>query len=298
MIAALKKHEIGYHSNWHSVQPTPALYLSTLGWDEGVAEFDRREGPGRDDVERIFGLAPSCYGQPGSSWGPQSYGAMKKWGMGVYLDAGRHVDLDGKPCYYCGVLNLYKLDHILRADLASLEQRSRGRGPLPRGPQGAAGRGRRRGQHLLSPLRVRPQGVLGRRQLQEGANPPRSEWKLPPAKTPEESKIAYQVFENYVRFIKRFPEVRFITASEAAQLYRDRARGRKFSPTDLKAIAATVSEGITFQEHDRYTLSAGEVLLLLNATSPTALPAERLPKSNCRGRQTVLHAAFRSWRKR
>src|SRR5436305_6956819 len=34
VIAALKKHEIGYHSNFHSVQPTPALYLSNLGWDE------------------------------------------------------------------------------------------------------------------------------------------------------------------------------------------------------------------------------------------------------------------------
>src|ERR1700744_1193630 len=25
VLAALKKHEIGYHSNWHSVQPTPAM---------------------------------------------------------------------------------------------------------------------------------------------------------------------------------------------------------------------------------------------------------------------------------
>src|SRR5262249_50079759 len=43
VIAALKNHEIGYHSNYHSVQPSPAMYLSNLGWDEGVAEFDRRE---------------------------------------------------------------------------------------------------------------------------------------------------------------------------------------------------------------------------------------------------------------
>ena len=50
VIEAVKKHEIGYHSNWHSVQPSPAMYLSNLDWDEGVAEFDRREGPGRDDV--------------------------------------------------------------------------------------------------------------------------------------------------------------------------------------------------------------------------------------------------------
>src|SRR5215468_927654 len=58
VIAALKKHEIGYHSNFHSVQPTPAMYLRDLGWDEGVAEFDRRERPGYDDVKRIFGQAP------------------------------------------------------------------------------------------------------------------------------------------------------------------------------------------------------------------------------------------------
>src|SRR5262249_21517717 len=34
VIAALKKHEIGYHSNWHSTQPTPAMYASNLSWDE------------------------------------------------------------------------------------------------------------------------------------------------------------------------------------------------------------------------------------------------------------------------
>src|SRR5207248_7227174 len=64
VIDALKKHEIGYHSNFHSVQPTPAMYLSNLGWDEGVAEFDRRERPGLEDVQRVFGQTPSCYGQP------------------------------------------------------------------------------------------------------------------------------------------------------------------------------------------------------------------------------------------
>ena len=57
IVEALKKHEIGFHSRWHSVHPTPAMYLSNLDWDEGVAEFDRREKPGYDDVKRIFGQA-------------------------------------------------------------------------------------------------------------------------------------------------------------------------------------------------------------------------------------------------
>src|SRR5436309_5761844 len=30
VIEALKKHEIGYHSNFHSVQPSPSMYLGNL----------------------------------------------------------------------------------------------------------------------------------------------------------------------------------------------------------------------------------------------------------------------------
>src|SRR5262249_41540370 len=98
----------------------------------------------------------------------------------------------------------------------------------------------------------------------KGANPPREDWKQPPAKTPEETRAAYQVFESYIRFIKRFPDVRFITASEAAKLYRDRARGRRFGPDDIRKIAGAVGDEVTFQKHPDYALSAGEVLALLN----------------------------------
>ena len=120
VIAALKKHEIGFHSNWHSVQPSPAMYLSTLGWDEGWPS-----STGARARAATTWNASSVRRRPATvsraARGPQSYGAMKKWGMGVYLDAGKHIGLDGKPCYYDGALNLYNLDHILRTDLTSLE---------------------------------------------------------------------------------------------------------------------------------------------------------------------------------
>ena len=66
------KHEIGYHSNFHSTQPTPALYLSNLTWDEGVAEFNRRERPGFEDVKEhlIEGV-----GYAGLAWYLQEYRA-------------------------------------------------------------------------------------------------------------------------------------------------------------------------------------------------------------------------------
>jgi hypothetical protein len=263
VIAALKKHEIGYHAQWHSVQPTPALYLSNLGWDEGVAEFVRREGPGRDDVERIFGVAPSCYGQPGSSWGPQSYGALRKWGM-CYLDAGSHVNLDGKPCWYCGVFNLYKLEHTMRAGLASLKELEPAQERFLNARKKLLTEGGGVVSIVYHPCEFVHKQFWDGVNFAKGANPPREEWKLPAQKTPEESRIAYQVLENYVRFMQRFPEVRFITASEAARLYRDRALDTAYDQAKLKAIAAAVSEEVSFQKHGDVTLSASEVFQLLN----------------------------------
>jgi hypothetical protein len=64
VIAAIKRHDVGYHSDTHSQPPTIAVYLQHAGWDDGRAEFYRRESPGARDVERIFGMKPSAYGNP------------------------------------------------------------------------------------------------------------------------------------------------------------------------------------------------------------------------------------------
>lgn len=275
VVDALKQHEIGYHSNYHSTQPSPALYLSPLGWDEGVREFDRREGPGRADVERIFGQAPSCYGQPGSSWGPQSYGAMNRWGMKVYLDAGSHINLNDRPCYYCDTLNLYKLAHTVRADLKNPKE-------LPQAEERFAQARKElltEGGGVIS-IYYHPCEFVHKQfwdgvNFARGENPPREQWKEPPARTAEETRTAYRVFEEYIRFIARFPEVRFITASEAAKLYRDRARGHRFTAAEVKVIAKIVGDEVGFQTHKGYTLSASEVFALLNAYLE-GTPAERL----------------------
>jgi hypothetical protein len=263
VIDALKKHEIGFHSNWHSTQPTPAMYASNLGWDEGVLEFERREGPGAKDVERIFGVRPSCYGQPGSSWCPQSYGALKKWGM-VYLDAGSHVDLEGRPCYYTGVFNLYHLTHTIRADLNKPDEleKATARFALARKKLLAEGGG-------VVSIVYHPCEWVHKKfwdgvNFQKVSNPPRSQWKPPPQKTAEETKLSYRIFADYVAFMKRFDDVVFITAGEAAKLYADRAHKRRFGAAEIKKIATTVGDEIGFQKHGDYTLAASEVFDLLN----------------------------------
>ncbi len=71
VLAALAQHEVAYHSNLHSVHPTHAEYLDTMGWAEGVQAVLAGEAAGMGDVRSLLGQHPSAYCKPGSSWGPQ-----------------------------------------------------------------------------------------------------------------------------------------------------------------------------------------------------------------------------------
>src|SRR5580704_1170964 len=89
-----------------------------MGWLDGAAEFERRERPGFDDVRRIFGITPSCYGQPGSSWAPQTYRALLRMGIPVYLDEGTHIGIGEQPIWFGGMLNVFNMGKFqLRASL-------------------------------------------------------------------------------------------------------------------------------------------------------------------------------------
>lgn len=109
VIAALKKHDIGFHANNHSIPPTPSVYMSRMGMMEGAAEFERREGPGARDVERIFGRKPSTYGQPGNSWGPQSTIGLRRMGIPTYVDESAQIQMGNQAFWYGGVLHVTNL---------------------------------------------------------------------------------------------------------------------------------------------------------------------------------------------
>lgn len=265
VITVLAEHEIGYHSNYHSTQPSPAMYLNEMGWSDGVREFDRREKPGFDDVRRIFGQAPSCYGQPGTSWAPQSFGALRSWGMQIYLDGGLHINLEDKPLYYCGVFTMYKLAHLERSGLLNVQDVEKAEQQFLASREALQKEGGGLVSIIYHPCEFVHKVFWDGVNFREGANPPRTAWRVPPEKTVEEKAIAFGNFERYINFMKRFPDVQFITATEALNLYRDQAAGRTFSRDDLKAIARAVQPQVSFVKLGDVYLSAAEVFTLLNS---------------------------------
>ena len=266
VIAALSRQEIGYHSNTHSQQPTPAVYESVLDWELGQEEFDRRERAGFDDVRRIFGRPPSCYGQPGYSWAPQVYPTLKKWGVQVYLDDGQHVQIDGTPFWYGGLLNIFHIKAGLQLeqneDWSNLEEAKANFKSIyaemsSRPPGGLV-------SFMFHPTELISAKFWDAVNFADGANPPRSGWKRQPERSPAQREQAFQYLEGLITYMKSFPDVRFVTASEASVLYRDNAQGQQFSLHDLGDIASQVGSSITFQAHENYTLSSSEVFTLLN----------------------------------
>ncbi len=264
VIAALNKHTIAYHSNYHSWRVSPAEFEQFLDWHDGVEEFIRREQPGIDSIRRIFGRMPTAYGQPGYSWCPEAQPALRKMGIHVYLDDGDQVGLDGKPYWYGGILNIYDMKYIddfrPNDDWTNVEQVKANFGKAYAALHQSGG-------GLISiyfhPCEFIHKEFWDAVNFSHGAEPPRSEWKLPPMKSPEEQARSFAFLEKFVEYMKTFP-VRFVTAPQTLKLYPDAAQTRPFSKHDLAEIARNVQPAVSFQVYRDYDLSASEVLWLLN----------------------------------
>jgi hypothetical protein len=273
VIAALKKHEIGYHANFHSVHPTPTEYLSECGWLDGVAEFTRREGAGAADVRRIFKVPTlACYGQPGSSWAPQAIGALRQIGVAphgtpCYVDEGTHVGLDQKPFWYAGALNVYHMgQNYTRMELHDPSMVEPGKKKFAE----IADRLRADNGGLIS-IFYHPCEWVHREfwdgvNFANGANPAREQWKAPPQRTAEETDGAFHRFAEYIDFIRSVPGVQFITAADLPAIYRDRAMIDGISAEELDQIAKGIldaSQGISFRIVNGKSCSAADQFDLL-----------------------------------
>ncbi len=274
VIAALRRHDIGYHTDFHSVPPAPAAYLERMGWDEGVEEFYRREAAGARDVARILFGSPlrplSCYGQPGNSWAPQTYPALKRMGILVYLDSGRQVGLNDDMFWYGGLLNFFHLGKkATRLRLGEHPEQSLAQAKAEfdvvfQELRAAAGPG-----SVISiiyhPWEFVESKAWDAVNFSYGANPPRENWQPAPLKSRPESERDYEAFTRYVDHIKNTAGVKFATGSDLRKLYPDRARQREFAREEVLEMARRAREEVSFwlAPEGQVALSAAEVFSLL-----------------------------------
>jgi hypothetical protein len=260
VIRALSHHDIGYHSNYHSIQPTPALYLKDMGSLEGAAEFQRREEPGVEDIRRVFGVLPSCYGQPGSSWGRQTYPALLRMGIGVYLDEGTQVGLEDQTFWFGGMLNVFNMGrYTIRPDLDDTSRLASTLERFDRAVEQLQARGGGVISTYFHPTEFVTAKFWDAVNFIHGANPDRSDWRLPPLRTHADSEKRFRIVLQYVEHAKSLEGVQFITARELPQLYRSAHVGA----FDRARLAAHLASRQTFVVLDGVSFSAADTLLAL-----------------------------------
>lgn len=103
VIDAMSRHEIGYHSNYHSLPPHHPVALDGMNLAKGMEWIFRRESSGLATLMETFGRMPVSYCPPGDSWTPHCLLAMASAGLKVFC--GSPVAFP-KPFWYCGLLNV------------------------------------------------------------------------------------------------------------------------------------------------------------------------------------------------
>jgi hypothetical protein len=217
VIAALKEHDIGLHTNLHSVHPTIAEAMAARNWEDGAAEAERMERPGAEAIERVFGRKPSCWGGPGNTWGPQLCEALGVLGIPAFVYAHTCVP-DGGPHRFAGRIaypngpslsdGRYHDDSLASQDRAVLVDRLKA--------DMAAGI-RWRQVFLGHPTRILHSEFWDAPNFALGANPPRNDWTIAPRKSKADLDCALKNFRRAVQLLRSLSDIELRTIDQMNQ---------------------------------------------------------------------------------
>ena len=101
VIEALAKHEIGFHTRFHSLPPVHPTAVENLSLADGIAWVLKREAAGLAVLVETFGRMPVSYCPPGDSWTPATLLAMAASGIKLFVGSGFP-----RPYWYCGLLGV------------------------------------------------------------------------------------------------------------------------------------------------------------------------------------------------
>ncbi|WP_168121488.1 hypothetical protein [Paenibacillus sp. HB172176] len=256
ILDRLAGHEVGYHTDFHSLPPVVTTYLEKFDFREGAEEFARREEQGFADVRRITGQDALCYGQPGLSWAPQTYATLNHWGVPVYLNNFYEIDIDGKPFWYGGLLSMTSLTGLMH---------------IPMGDD-LLGRMTRRFDELCEAQKDEETAFISMFyhptefvfeqywdavNFARGKNPPKSEWVKPPKYGDGVMESALEQVGQFIDYTLSKGNVSYIGNKELLEL--ERTKTRVLTKEEVLRYASSVGTEVDFVVDGDVSLSPGEL---------------------------------------
>ncbi|MCC7204449.1 MAG: hypothetical protein IT441_05170 [Phycisphaeraceae bacterium] len=103
VLHALARHEIGYHTDRHSLAPTHPQGVAGLPLDQAINWVLQTEARGLQTLRDAFGRDPISFAQPGRAWTAAGLLAMASVGIKVWTNPSFKIT-PGRPTWYCGLL--------------------------------------------------------------------------------------------------------------------------------------------------------------------------------------------------
>jgi len=261
IINKIAGHEVCYHTDNHSRHPTMTEYLENYGFADGAEEFARQEEKGLRDVTDITGQFSTSYGQPGASWASQTFPALKKWGIPTYLDSHDIINLNDKPFWYGGILNLTRLSSTMRVDLdeeSGLDEAKNRFDELCAETEAE--------QTILISIFYHPCEFSSTKfwdgvNFSNGKNRPKSEWEPSPLRTPEEMRRRVDMLGRFIDYTLTKENVEYISAGQSLN-YEIRNKA-KINCAQIKDFALGVKDKINFAEIGGNYYNPSELLSLM-----------------------------------
>jgi len=253
VLESLKRHDIAYQSNLHSVHPVISEYLKDKEWEEGVKEVKKREGSGLELLKKVFGMNPSAFIQPGGSWAPETPYALKKMGVPVYVDG----IFQDSPVWFCGSLCFRAAmsfpENSTFADLDMLKSRfdeiynSKINGGLI--------------TIVMHPCKFVTEQFWDAVNFAYGRNRPMGKLVPAPLRDKEKIKESLQVFQMFLSFILEHPNVKVVPFRKVAELFRE-PEERELTLDQIFTLAKEGSIHNDWQIIDGISISPAEMLRL------------------------------------
>jgi hypothetical protein len=221
VIEAIGLHDVGLHTDTHSLHPTTLEALEGLGWDEGVEVIIKREEPGVEAIRRVFDCEPSCWGGAGNTWGPQVCGALQQLGVPAYVYA--HTAPPGHDLHrFCGVTayggGLYLGDATLHLE-AQWQERLEALVAALLERQAAGAQWCE--VFVCHPCQLLCEEFWDGVNFAHGAGPPEERWLPAKRKPKEQYRKALAHLQTSLRVLRGLPGLRMATIRQVNSLLSD-----------------------------------------------------------------------------
>ena len=221
VLAAMRKHEIGLHTNFGSDHPTLVEALAPLDWHEAVKLADERETPGFVELSEIIETNIGTASTHGASQAaPMHYIAGLKWDR-PWL----YSFVPCPPENFCWYTNCFQFGFKgIAISESAYSQPPQVDATLARWEKEVealvASGAKWCYVFLAHPLMIRCKQFNDALNFADGKN--RWPWRTPEMRTLEEMEIAKQQFRRVVRWIAKHPKLRVRTLYDTFRAFAKR----------------------------------------------------------------------------